>query len=92
MKLFGNWVSFLILTRFYKDSDGLATPMENKTVTFCPGCLKPVEAKEYFADSIMPIGFVGATSDITCSRCGYSGFPLQASMEGYRKLVKQKKP
>lgn len=60
-------------------------------VTFCPKCLKPVEAKEYFSTGGMSdwrVNSIGAT--IKCSKCGYSGPPIQLGMEEYRKLMKKK--
>jgi hypothetical protein len=66
--------------------------MPSDKITFCPKCLKPVEAKEYFSTGGMSdwrADSIGAT--INCSRCGYSGLPLQAGMRDYQKLIKEEK-
>jgi len=68
--------------------------MASGKVTFCPKCLKPVEAKEYVSTGGMSdwrAGFVGASTTIVCSKCGYTGLPLQAGMKEYEKLIKKKK-
>jgi hypothetical protein len=61
-------------------------------VTFCPKCLKPVEAKEFFSFGGMSdwrANTAGAT--IKCSNCGYSGLPIETSKKEYEKLMKKKK-
>jgi hypothetical protein len=66
--------------------------MASDKITFCPKCLKPVEAKEYFSAGGMSdwrVNSIGAT--ISCSKCGYSGLPLQSSFEEYKKLMKEEK-
>lgn len=61
-----------------------------KTITFCPNCRKPVEANEYFTtDGVSDwraATSVGVT--IRCTKCDYSGLALRASIEDYEKLMK----
>jgi hypothetical protein len=64
--------------------------MASDRITFCPRCLKPVEAKEYFSTRGMSdwrADTPGMT--ISCSKCGYSGLPIQVGIEDYRKLIKE---
>ncbi len=64
--------------------------MASKRITFCPKCLKPVEAKEYFSTRGMSDWRADtAGTTISCSKCGYSGLPVQADIEDYQKLVKK---
>jgi len=83
----------LFRRRVLKDSDeGIF--MASGKVIFCPKCLKPVEAKEYVSRGGMSdwrAGFVGATTYIICSKCGYEGLPIQTTIEEYKKIVKKKK-
>jgi hypothetical protein len=62
--------------------------MAIRKITFCPRCKKPVEAKDYFSSSGMSDWRSdGPGVNITCSECDYSGPPVQATPEEYRKLA-----
>lgn len=61
-------------------------------VRFCPKCLKPVEARDYFTSggiSSWRAESIGTT--IECPKCGYSGPPVEVGLEDYKKLMKKKK-
>ncbi len=58
-----------------------------KSITACPQCKKPVEAKDYMNTFI-----VGALESIlpriNC-KCGYVGFPLVFTIKDYEKWIKE---
>jgi hypothetical protein len=60
-------------------------------VIFCPKCMKPVEASEYFTReglSDWRVESIGVT--IRCSKCNYSGLPIQLPLEKYKKMIQNK--
>jgi phage FluMu protein Com len=65
--------------------------MKSKKVVFCPKCKKTVEAKDYFTTSGASdwrVESIGVT--IRCSKCSYSGLPLETTPENYKKLKGRK--
>lgn len=72
-----------------------AGPARSRTeVTFCPECLRPVEANDYSSqgaalsvDTFFPVSL----PTIECG-CGYYGLPVTLPMRDYRKLRGRKKP
>ncbi len=57
-----------------------------ESVTFCPRCKKPVEAKDF-----MDPFYIGALDSLLPQmhcRCGYFGLPLSMPKKGYLELVK----
>jgi len=66
--------------------------VKEENVIFCPKCKKPVQASEYFTReglSDWRVESVGIT--INCSNCGYSGLPIQLSIENYKTVIKTNK-
>jgi hypothetical protein len=60
-------------------------------IIFCPKCKKPVEAKDYFSTSGLSDWRVESAGGlIRCSECDYSGPPLEATLEGYKKIRKRR--
>jgi len=58
-------------------------------VNICPKCKKIVEAAEYFSKdglSDWRVESIGIT--IACSKCGYSGLPIQISVKDIKKIEK----
>ncbi|MBI5228059.1 hypothetical protein HY988_05710 [Candidatus Micrarchaeota archaeon] len=57
-----------------------------KSITACPKCKRPVEAKDYVSPAIA--GFKSILPTINCS-CSYYGLPLTFSKEDYEKWIKE---
>ena len=60
-----------------------------KKIAICPNCQKIVEASEYFSRagfSDLVVESTGTT--IVCSKCDYSGLPLEVSAKDFEKLNK----
>jgi len=63
--------------------------MKDKKIVICPNCQKLVEAKEYFSSegpSDWRVESIGVS--IVCSKCDYSGLPLQLDEKNYEKMLK----
>jgi hypothetical protein len=66
--------------------------MVSDKLVFCPKCKKPVEARDYFStDGVSDWRVEGTGTFIRCQKCGYSGPPLEAPIEDYKKMMEKKK-
>lgn len=60
-------------------------------IVFCPKCKKPVEAKDYFSmGGVSDWRVEGAGTMIRCPKCDYSGPPVEATLEEYKKIRKRR--
>ncbi|MFH1222408.1 MAG: hypothetical protein V1492_04970 [Candidatus Micrarchaeota archaeon] len=63
---------------------------KEKKILFCPNCGKPIEAFQYYNvhGYAMSDGLAQdpVASRIICDRCNYGGFPLQLTLEEYKKI------
>jgi len=65
--------------------------MAARKILFCPKCLRPVQARDYFTTAgISDFRAETGGSAIKCPECNYSGPPVQATPEEYEKIRKEK--
>jgi len=57
-------------------------------VSICPRCKRPVEARDFMNPAV--VGMLDSVLPRIECRCGYSGLPIELSLEDYRKLKKRK--
>ncbi len=59
------------------------------TISACPRCGKPVEAKDFMNPAM--IGMLESVLPVMHCRCGYSGLPLSFDRDDYARWMRGKR-